>query len=182
MAVKVEIKNVKAVQAQALKALNKVKQDQKFLVEQSKFTAEQIQRRTWSGRGVDGKKFKKLSQSYLDYRNGKVSFRKIDGRVVPLGGKDPKFPNTGEFFKANFSNLTLTGQLLRSISRKINVQKGSFRLFFSGVRKDGMKNEELAKIVQDKGRVFFGLGEIIPKRLRKRTLDQLRRVLRQEGF
>jgi hypothetical protein len=95
--------------------------------------------------------------------------------------------STGELFSVNRSNLTLSGQLLDSISKKIS---SVVTIFFDGDhmpyrvrRKDGtgsynvgerIKNEKLAEYVQEK-RPFFAVRDSLIPRLKKIVIKYIRR-------
>lgn len=80
--------------------------------------------------------------------------------------------NVSEYYREGASNLTFTGQLLRSIKFKINQASGSVSLFMSGARKpyknldgtlvkDVPTNDELRGYLEKKGWKIFGLNKQI---------------------
>ena len=100
---------------------------------------EQIQKRTRLGRGVNESgaiyKFDPLSEKYIDRRK--------------KSSLDP-------YTKPTRSNLTFTGQMLRSIE---GVRRGTLFIFtLGGLRSDGKSNSDLAKWNEEKGRRFFDLS------------------------
>ena len=127
-----------------------------------------IYRRVKSGKGVSSDtselpettQLKALSQSYKDFRSGKVQFRTINGTVVPIKpskGGTFSSPVTGEFGSPNKSNLTLTGQMLDSMRHKV-VGAGKLLIEIPETKRtDGMTNAEVAQHVREV-RPFFNLS------------------------
>ena len=60
--------------------------------------------------------FKKYSQSYKDGIRGKVKFRTINGRVIPMAGPDPRLKGKA----LSPVNLKLTGKMMRSLFCRVN--------------------------------------------------------------
>ena len=95
-----------------------------------------------------------------------------------------KFPEfiSGKFFKAERSNVTLSGQLLNSLNFKI--KKKSVVLFFKGKRKvispnDLKSNDAVYDNLVDLGFDFLGLDEKGQKRVSKLVLDEFRRTIKK---
>ena len=116
-------------------------QSPKELKKTGEKAADLIRKRTRLGRGTTettpGKpqRLKKLSPQYIEFRK---SF------------------NLGEAGKPNFSNLTLTGQMLKSLG-VIKVKKGLIRVGPTGTRDDGNKNIKVAAWQRLQGRTFMHL-------------------------
>ena len=96
--------------------------------------------------------------------------------------------NTDEFYKKNKSNLTFTGQLLRSISYRIYQGTLTLGIYFKGNRKpykgirkaelDGpATNAELAEQIE-KTRPFMFISEKMNKVLVNRVIRGLKRSLK----
>jgi hypothetical protein len=81
---------------------------------------------------VEGKgKFQKYSKSYKDFILGKVSFRKINGKVIPFQNEDPILNAATPKKRRSPVNLRFTGQLWNSL--KVFTSGGftdRFRLVF----------------------------------------------------
>lgn len=91
------------------------------------------------------------------------------------------FPNfiDATFFKADKSNVTFTGQLLKSLS--FNIKRDSVALIFKGGRKkmmpdDASTNDEVYDNLEKLGFGFVGLDEKGQKRVKKLVLDEFRRT------
>lgn len=150
-----------------------------------------IYRRVKDGYGVDSDKkpaemtnrvkLKKLSPSYIAYREGKVSFfRTKDGRVVPIDlkkyskknklGKGTFAPTLGEFGRPKKSNATFTGKMMRAIYLRHSTD--GFQLIIDDqIRDDGLTNAQVAKYYSE-DRPFFALtaGEV---RILTRELEMI---------
>lgn len=111
----------------------------------AEFVIDLVIKRTRLGYGVQKQfgskyKFPSLSPNY-------VKFRK-------------KYSGLSETTSPSKSNVTLTGQLLDSI-KIIKQTKGSVSFAPSGVRRGtGLKNEDLALFLKEKGRVFLNISEL----------------------
>lgn len=133
-----------------------------------KFSVNRIKSFTRSGKSiVTGSKFKPLSQSYISYRSGKVTFwQNENGKLIAAPIKSNLLKKTdSEFFSKKRSNLTFTGQMINSIVYKI-IQFG-VKIFLKGSR-----NNKVAKYVSVE-RPFMGMDEIGFKRINaiiKRTI------------
>ena len=109
---------------------------------------------------------KPLSEGYKRFR-----------RKVAAGLKEIK-PDP-DFFTPEFSNLTLTGQMLNSINFiQGPPNESSFTVKPFGTRNDGLTNEEVARRVSDNGREFIGLHDKGVEQLRQIILRNLRRRLK----
>jgi len=82
------------------------------------------------------------------------------------------------FFSPKRSNLTLTGQMLDSLSGLVKSKARSVEVFVEGRRDDGLTNQAVAKDLKSMGRTFLGLDEKGRGRIRKIVLDEIRRQIR----
>lgn len=147
--------------------------DKKFMKALGELAIDQIVRRTRKGKGVSRtggkpKPLKALSGSYIAYRSAN-RFR-LDSTTSPRR-----------------SNLTFTGQLLRSMrvkevtnrrvvwgpNKRIRGGRGQFT-------PSGLTNEKLGEIVAEQGRPFNFLSktdiEVLSKRIDKMLKRKLRRL------
>lgn len=135
----------------------------KFKKDLAKFARLFMQKRIRGGFGVDSedsvfpksKRLNKLSDSYKKRRR----------KLVKRGF------STGDSFSPNRSNLTLTGQLINSITE--SYDKNSIILTIPDSRRsDGKTNEEVHGYVNEGGRPFFAVTsdeeKLIEDKLRKR--------------
>ena len=76
------------------------------------------------------KKFQKYSESYKQAIRGKLSFRNINGKTVPLKGKDKNLENKN----VSPVNMKVTGKMLRSLRTRITTN-GVFVWFSSEIAK-----------------------------------------------
>lgn len=140
--------------------------DKKFMKSLGELAIKQIVTRTKKGSGVnrtggDARRLKPLSESYIQHRV-RNRFR-LDPSTSPRR-----------------SNLTFTGQLLRSM----RVKEVSKRKVVWGPnkrrRRGGLTNERLGEIVAEKGRPFNNLSktdiQILVKRIDKMLNQKLKRI------
>lgn len=202
-------KNLKAV-------VESVKDPKKVLMEVGQLIIKRTTQRTRQGKDLYGRKLAPLSESYVQYRKKKVYFKKINGVVVPFAKKTKgkgakklskkfdsdfskyaKFPKPdSNFFRPAKSNLTFTGQLLRSLRAKVFNRVGRVDITFKGTRAGTrLSNRELARLVQSprrvktkngsyttKPRVFFGLTTQLQKQINSRIIKAFRAELKKRGF
>lgn len=115
-----------------------------------------VRRRTLLGKGVtfvsdDNKKNKKLKPLSPSYKKFRKRFKK-------KGGLSTKT-------KVGKSNLTLTGQMLKSLQVSTRKKK-SFVLLTSGPRKNSKyTNEDIARFVSEQGRPWLDLSNLEQKKL-----------------
>lgn len=103
-----------------------------------------IRRRTQLGYGVSQtggprQRLKKLSDVYIEYRKGNRA------RLSPLT-------------TVRRSNLTFTGQMLRALGT-ISAQQAKTEIATIGTRDDGLRNEDVAQWVTEKGRPWLNLSK-----------------------
>lgn len=127
------------------KLSNAVKQDINKIAypKVGKFTVDLIVKRTRLGFGVDAnykpkEKLKPLSERYIEHRS---MFEGLDATTRPRK-----------------SNLTLTGQMLRSMD--YSVKDDNLIIFPSGTRDDGITNEKIAEYNAKKGRIFNRVSQL----------------------
>jgi hypothetical protein len=145
-------------------------------VEIANFSKERIQsfarlQKRMEQDGADKASTPNLSPGYIERR------RKL---TAGQGGTDSKFfiPTVKN------SQLTFTGQLLKSLNAKIlrkNIDKGQIELKFTGKRDDGQLNanvyNELLK--RDSGYNILALSKKAIERIRTIVLNQLRKELQR---
>lgn len=164
---RVKFKNLDGVQKLVVDSFTELKNEQRTLLEVAEFTKDRVQQQTRLGKSLpNDARLKPLS---ADYRKARRSKKNVDR----------------EFFGPDRSNLTLTGQMLRSLKSRIVRQPGSIKepsaieVFPDGDRDDGLSNQEVAGFVRENGRPFLGLNEKAVQQLRNIVLKNLRRVLRK---
>ena len=168
---RVKVNNTIKVRERATRRLS-IWRKSRFLKDLGKITIFEQQSRARRGKQPNGKPMRKLSPGYQKSR------RKLQ---VPKS----------KFFRprATVSNVTLTGQLLNSLTNRLNIGRGQVTTLFTGVHKDLTKgkkkkenttNAKLAKDLQERGFKFFGLSKPLRKQLNARTTEELRRELRNK--
>jgi hypothetical protein len=168
----------------------------------AKLARDIIYKRVKSGYGVtsdstkpestDRKKLKPLSKSYKDQRKGLVKFftsKKGEKHVYAVsskvkgGGSYRTFqpPILGPYGSPTKSNLTMTGELLESISFSFN--KNGFKLFISDdERNDGkLSNKAVADYVAT-DRPFFAITKSELNILRREISTKIRDIIRRQGL
>lgn len=153
------------------KKLKRVTTSKKMLNDIGEFLVEDIQNTARKGKVVEGEKFKgnpKLAPSTKKWRK-----------------KYEKVNPTGQDYSTNKSNLTFTGEFLRSIAFKISG--GRLTVFAKGTHsqytglKGGkigkkVKNSDIAKWQSEKGRTIFALTKNRAARIRGFIREALRRL------
>lgn len=161
------------------------------------FTKDLVYKRVKSGKGVnsDRSKFestnavqlKPLSKNYKRYRRtGYVTFKAKKWYKSLYEVVDVEFyvgkPALGEFGRPDKSNLTMTGQLLSSMS--FEVKKFGFMVYIPETARRGSRitNAQLARYVSRKGRPFMNLtaGEhrVVKSRMKSQIQKRLKKMLR----
>ena len=189
-------KNLQGTRA-IFKALGQVTSDNDLKIDLAKFTREMVWKRIKSGKGVNSdklpfaitkhQKLKPLSKGYKRYRRtGIVEFqaKKWYGGIYEV--VDVKInvgkPALGQYGTPDRSNLTLTGQLLNSMT--FDVKKYGFVVLIPATRRRGEKitNQQLAKYLSKGGRPFMSLtaGEsrILKSRMKKQIQRKLKKLLK----
>jgi hypothetical protein len=150
-----------------------------FLDKQGKFLRNRIQAETRSGRDLsrDGQSQPDLSPGYKRWR-----------RRLERGESKSKIRPDSKFFRADFSNLTLSGQLLKSLEYFVQRRKRQFEIKVSGTRRDPdgrskiRTNQALVADLAERGRTFLGVDRKGVERVRKAFVDELRRQIRKNKF
>lgn len=191
-------KNIKGIKA-LLSALGQIQKDAFFKADLAKFTRDMVYKRVKSGKGVSSdktkffrttaKQLKPLSKRYKKWRQtGIVEFEakkwyggiyeRVQVSFMTKGGA----PALGEFGRPGKSNLTLSGELLNSMS--YDVTKTGFLVIIPETRRRTGKitNAQLAKYLSKQGRPFMNLtaGEsrILKSRMKKQVQKKLRQLLK----
>lgn len=162
MSQNVKIKNVKGALSAALKLLEE-SADFK-LNDLGEFARKRIQAETRKGQDLKNESEQPpLSAGYISQRE---RMRK---------GVDTRF------FRPSFSNLTLTGQMLKSLYFKVYPRNRIIEVGVEGVRKDGLTNSAVAKDLASRGRYFLGLDRKGIYLIRKIVLDEIRRRIKKRS-
>lgn len=127
-----------------------------------------IYRRTKSGKGVTDDTSEKAGLKSLK----KLSPPYIEKRKTHTGQK-------GEFFSPTRSNLTLTGQMLSSLTSKSQDNKISVYVKDNS-RSDGNTNNKIAEYVSQQGREFLNLAVEEQRIVKKRIEDMIRENIRRK--
>ncbi len=189
MSIKVKILNVN----QILRKIERVMKDDlkgSGVFEDIKnFTVLRIQAETRKGNDLTGssdlasaKRQPSLSPAYKGFRK-KLAQGKVSEDHPWWFEPDPTF------MRPDKSNLTATGQLLDSLSGRVNKSTNEIIVTPTGTRdqtkqaKGGFStNVALAKDLAERGRTFLGLDALGVKRIKKFILDEIRRIKKQRGF
>lgn len=138
--------------------------DRQVLTEIGQFSADRIQQFTRIGKSIasdEPQALKPLSKSYKDFRRGKVTFWK-SGKGVTIAAKfrSNKLNSVDtSFFKPVKSNLTFTGQLLKSIDFKVDTARNSVL-----IKPTGARNLKVAGFVS-RERPFMGMDRVGRERI-----------------
>jgi hypothetical protein len=150
-----------------------------FLDEIGKFLSDRIVRETRSGKDlVNSRRQPGLSPGYVGYRH-----RLANGTATNRSRSGPSVVRPdGRFFRPSFSNLTLTGQLLRSVGFRSRPRLKQIEIFVSGSRNDGKTNSQVLRSLARRGREFLGVDDKGILRVRRMIIDKIRREFRKKGF
>lgn len=148
--------------------------DRHVLNEIGKFSVNRIQAFTRTGKSIVGETpaaLKPLSSSYKDFRKGKVTFWKSNGVTIaaPFPSRRLRDVDSG-FFRPTKSNLTFTGQMIKSLKFSVDTTRNSVL-----IRPHGARNEKVAGYVTDQGRPWVGMDRVG----RERIVQFLRRAIRE---
>lgn len=133
----------------------------------------------------NNKNLKPLSQSYKDFRAGKVAFftkgSGPDRRVVPY--KPSSAPDLHPDTSPETSNLTATGQMLDAIAGKssgtkvtVEVKNNRRRRELNGSRSK-LTNKEVQRYVEADGREFLELSQVERKEAEQLVVDIIKEEL-----
>ena len=169
---KVSIKNYSKLFNSIDKVFDRTLKSDSMYQKITKFVTTRIVQQTRAGNDLsrDNKSGKQppLSEGYIEYRKRLKSGEIKDRKVKPAGSN----------FRPAFSNLTLTGQLLKSVKGVFSKTQRTIIIEPTGTRKDGLTNKEVTKDLAERGRTFLGLDKIGELRIRRIVLDILRRNIR----
>lgn len=165
-----KITGLKNIEKSTLFALRQGVSSKEVLDDIGDYTTKNLVGYARLGKTSDGSSFSPLSKSWI---KRKASLADVN--------------NTDEFYKKNKSNLTFTGQLLRSISYRIYQGTLTLGIYFKGNRNpykglvkselDGpATNTELAEQIE-KTRPFMFISEKMNKVLVNRVIRSLKRSL-----
>jgi hypothetical protein len=128
-----------------------------------------------------GKKVVSLIQGFT--RSGKSIAESVPQDLKPLSEKyiqkRKSFKNGDpDFFKPTKSNLTLTGQMLKSLDFTKFMNPAKVVIEATGKRNDSnLSNKEVSKFVAEGGRPFLGLHDKGIEQVRQLIIRDLRRKL-----
>ena len=170
---RVRIKNIDGVTSSIKKIFNDTKTSQRVLLDIGNFTKDRIVATARTGKSLeDNERPKKFPGLKPSTKKSRKSIAKNRPERVDR-----------EFFRPGFANVTLTGQLLKSLTFKISP-RGLVTLFFKDKRKPIYRGEETSNnSVYDNlkklGFGFLGLDEKGQKRVKKIVLDEFRRNIKK---
>lgn len=175
--------------------LTGISKDVKILAEVGQFMVKRIQGFTRLGYSLAGnpdepknQKLKSLSPSYIKYRKSLVSGLTKKKKVLGIFSKnktaqekraDKQAAGLDPSFVPNRSQLTVTGQLLKSLAYTASPQQKSVKVFVSSSRRtDGENNRDVARDVISNGRPFIGLDKKGLETIKIRYIKALKRRLK----
>lgn len=177
-----------------LRSLGDIAGDNFLKQDLARFTKELVYKRVKSGKGVTSdrtpfqvtqhRRLLPLSKNYKRYRRtGFVTFiaKKKNGKKVTVNFNVGR-PALGEFGRPDKSNLTLSGQMLASMT--FDIKRFGFVVLIPETRRRGesITNAQLARYVSRAGRPFMNLtaGEnrIVKSRMKKTIQKRLKGLLR----
>lgn len=171
---KVNIKNVKRITDKLEAALKDVLLKDETYIDISNFATERIRQKARLSKrmendGSDSKPTPNLSDSYRDQR-----------KRIKRGQRG----TDAQFFlpEVKKSQLTFTGQLLKSLTGKIKRKtesKGTLELEFKGTRNDGLTNNQVYKYLlkRNAGYNILALSKKSIELIRNKVLTRLRQAL-----
>lgn len=170
--VKVTILNLGRAQKNMIAKFDQIKKDPELLRQIGDAALKDIVGYARSGKNPDTRSaFTKLSKSWIERREYLKRFNSPDGEF---------------FLNSRKSNLTFTGQLLRSIKYRF-LRPGEVEIYASGNHvgyktKSGhtpsIQNEKLVEYLADGGRVFMQVSERLKKRINVIVKQHIRRLIR----
>jgi len=165
---KVNIKNLGETLDRIRKAISEI--DDETFKEIGKYAADRVVMKARTGKTmITGQEepLKPLSANYIKSRQALAK--------NPKGKADP------DFFSPRRSNLTLTGQYLKSIVvTKIDKMKRLITIEPTGDRTDGPDNKTLAGYLAKQGRNIFGIDKTGRQVIKQKVLRALRNQLRSK--
>lgn len=169
---KVKIKNLDKIFDSVKKSLRETKRSEALLSEIGNFSVERIRFETRRGRTmVDNKSSRRLPPLKKTTKDFRKEIKESFPELV-----DP------DFFRPNKSNVTLTGQLLKSL--KFKIVKDKLIILIGGTRKISSisfttRNEIVYRDLVELGFDFIGLDKKSQKRIKKLVLDEFRRTIKK---
>lgn len=119
------------------------------------------------------------------------AFPALSNKTIENRKRLAKLNETARGYSASKSNITFTGQFIKSITYGI-IQSGRqkiIEIYPRGIHKGyktgpkskskDMDNTALAKLLREKGRNWFGVSEQVIKTIKVQIKSRLRRLLRQ---
>ncbi len=162
-----KVRGLKKLNKSLQKLVLKEFSNKKLLNTIGEFTRDRIRSFTRAGQSIAGSSIKPLKQ----LKSSTIEQRKRARR-----------PDR-EFFSPERSNLTLTGQLLKSLKFKSRVRDRTVDVFAKGVRRSGrIDNKAVSEFVAKGGRPFIGLDKKGIKRVTAIILTDLRKTIKRAGF
>ena len=163
----IKIKNLDKVFAAIKEAIGDLPESMYTDIE--KITVERIVAKARTGKTMASGKEEKLKP----LKDSTIKSRKY---------KQERGLTDGEFFSPKRSNLTETGQYLRSFKRsKLDRKNARLTIEPEGTRQDGkLTNKKLAGYLNEQGRSVFGLDKIGKQRIFQRVKEELRRRLKRK--
>lgn len=178
MAFKMRVTNLKEVLSSFSRIFSTEIKSKELLTDIGNDSKVRIQQQTRLGKDLTKEKVPQpgLSDKYISFRRSLAKGIKKKNRNGTIIKPDP------DFFKPNRSNLTLTGQLLKSLEISVNQSSGEVSIRPSGQRDDGFMNEDVARDLKAQGRTFLGLDNVGIQLIKKRILDEIRREIIKKRF
>lgn len=161
--------NEQKAKARLKQRIDKVIESSNWKEEGSKYVTKQIQGKT---------RLEKIAKTGAGQKTISEQHQKNKERLA-------KKNKTGTSFGASKSNLTITGQLLKSLKReddkrllivKPDGDRKPYTLPSGKQAKDTPTNEELAGYLKDMGYEFMGLSEKMKKNLKKIIIREFNRT------
>ena len=120
-----------------------------------------------------------LSESYKDYRSGEAYFRRFRGntRATRLEGRDPNLVLSDKTSpRKRISNLTLTGELMESLTYEVSASRQEIRIFYEGYHSRAkMTNDELVSLLSEQDSRALGVTRQLMNRIIRSLQDEIGR-------
>lgn len=177
---------------EVLGSLDKAIRNGALLTEIAVFIRDRIYQNTkrgyYAGVRKNLAKFRPLSEGYVAQRRALLKAEAKDAKTLSRSKKSAKkkaLKNFGDFFSPARSNLTLTGQMLDALDYRVDVAAGEISVFVEASQRDDdgsgetLTNADVAKKVQEAGRVFLRLDDTGIERVKRLVIADLRRRLKR---
>lgn len=172
--VKINTRSLKLTEEKTRKVFENVIRNNQMLNDMGTTIVEDIQFQTKRGKSIpnDLKPFRELTPKWINKRKQISNAQSVS-----------------DVFSPKRSNLSLSGQLLDSLQYKI-IGAGKITFSFFGIhkpykyqKKNGdigkigkqIENKKLAQYVEEQGRPFMGVRDIVKERLKRTLLGYIRR-------